>query len=217
MNSKQNVVESDGDGDRESSTKVIHLPDPKKEKEKRNGKKGKGLGEMDLGQMEEKSKMPKERKERVITRTFRWQKEISEKDFTLENQMELLKLMDPSEYSKNPKARLLFRQIQRKIDGYRAQDIDKGKYEIEVFIRPAYVIQKLLDSELHCFYCKEPVKLWYKEVRDPKQWTLERIQNQKGHIMDNVEIACLLCNIRRRTMYYEKYRFTKQMVITKVS
>ena len=45
MNSKQNVVESDGD--RESSTKVIHLPDPKKEKEKRNGKKGKGLGEMD--------------------------------------------------------------------------------------------------------------------------------------------------------------------------
>ena len=75
MNSKQNVVESDGD--RESSTKVIHLPDPKKKKEKRNGKKGKGLGEMDLGEMEEKSKMPKEKKERVITRTFRWQKEIS--------------------------------------------------------------------------------------------------------------------------------------------
>ena len=45
-----------------------------------------------------------------------------------------------------------------------------------------------------------------------KQWTLERIDNGMGHNKDNVEIACLLCNLRRRTMYHERYVFTKQMM-----
>ena len=51
----------------------------------------------------------------------------------------------------------------------------------------------------------------YEEVRDPKQWTLERIDNTRGHNSDNVEIACLTCNLRRRTMYHERYILTKQM------
>jgi hypothetical protein len=68
---------------------------------------------------------------------------------------------------------------------------------------------------MKCYYCKESVVLLYEYVRDPKQWTLERIDNSRGHNKDNVEIACLQCNLRRRCMYHERYLFTKQMNIVK--
>jgi hypothetical protein len=77
------------------------------------------------------------------------------------------------------------------------------------------VIQLLLTSQLRCFYCREDVLLLYEIVRDPKQWTLERVYNTKGHNKDNVEICCLSCNIKRRTMYHEKYKFTKQITFQK--
>ena len=51
----------------------------------------------------------------------------------------------------------------------------------------------------------------YEYVREPKQWTLERLDNAYGHNKNNVVISCLSCNIRRRTMASEKYVQTKQM------
>jgi hypothetical protein len=53
-------------------------------------------------------------------------------------------------------------------------------------------------------------------VREPQQWTLERMDNDFGHNEGNVVIACLSCNLRRRTMHYERYLFTKQLNIVKV-
>ena len=51
----------------------------------------------------------------------------------------------------------------------------------------------------------------YEYVREPKQWTLERMNNSFGHNRDNVVIACLSCNIRRRTMASERYVLTKEL------
>ena len=70
-----------------------------------------------------------------------------------------------------------------------------------------------------CFYCLQQVKIIYTQVRDPKQWTLERIDNSLGHNRGNVVISCLSCNIRRRCMYHERYVFTKQAaaVVTKLN
>jgi hypothetical protein len=72
-----------------------------------------------------------------------------------------------------------------------------------------------METELKCFYCKEYVNIIYEPIREPKQWSLERIDNTYGHNVDNVTIACLSCNIRRRTMYHERYVFTKQLSIIK--
>ncbi len=49
------------------------------------------------------------------------------------------------------------------------------------------------------------------------QKKIERIDNKIGHAIDNVEIACLSCNLRRRTMHHERYLLTKniQTVIKK--
>ena len=104
------------------------------------------------------------------------------------------------------------RQIQNKVSSYKMQDIQKHKYDDEKFVDLDFVIQLLYEKCLKCFYCRESVYLFYNFVRENKQWTLERIDNGMGHNKDNVEIACLLCNLRRRTMYHERYVFTKQMM-----
>ncbi len=111
--------------------------------------------------------------------------------------------------------RELRRQIQNKISSYKMQDIQKKKFDTDKFVNLEFVISLLYEKGVKCFYCKESVYLFYNFVRENKQWTLERIDNNSGHNMDNVEIACLLCNLRRRTMYHERYVFTKQMNIVK--
>jgi len=113
--------------------------------------------------------------------------------------------------SHDSKIRVATRMLADKLRGYRAQDIHKELYSESEFISRTILIDLLIRCNLTCFYCKEPVKMVYEEVRDPKQWTLERIDNSRGHNSDNVEIACLTCNLRRRTMYHERYVLTKQM------
>lgn len=112
---------------------------------------------------------------------------------------------------------LVIHQIKSKLCGYKAQDIQKGILDEEKFIQFSRVIELFISSELKCFYCRDPVRIVYEYVREPRQWTLERIDNAFGHNGDNVEIACLNCNLRRRTMKCEKYIMTKQMrVVNKI-
>ena len=153
---------------------------------------------------------PKIKKPREVTKTGTWIKQIMRED--LSNQLALLNAPYDAE---NKKHLFVYSQIRQKISGYRHQDILKNKLDEESFVDIDFVIQLLLTSQLRCFYCREDVLLLYEIVRDPKQWTLERVYNTKGHNKDNVEICCLSCNIKRRTMYHEKYKFTKQITFQK--
>jgi poly-D-alanine transfer protein DltD len=121
-----------------------------------------------------------------------------------------------SESADKSPAKILCRLIRIKQQGYKAQDQEKEKYDAAKFADLATILNKMREAELNCFYCREPVKVFYEFCRDPKQWTLERIDNEYGHNGDNVELACLQCNVRRRTMYYERYQVTKQCVIRKL-
>jgi len=105
----------------------------------------------------------------------------------------------------------LRRQVCAKISGYKCQDVKKGLYDESKFVRFDDVIALMTSRKMSCFYCKKQSLLFYEYSRDSAQWTLERIDNKHGHNTDNVEIACLNCNLRRRTMYHERYVFTKQM------
>lgn len=108
------------------------------------------------------------------------------------------------------------RQINYKINSYKGQDVKKGLFLETDFVYYEYVLNLLIEKQLKCFYCREDVLLLYNYVRENKQWTLERIDNKIGHNRGNVEIACLLCNLRRRTMYHERYVFTKQLCVVKM-
>ena len=109
------------------------------------------------------------------------------------------------------KVDFLRRQLSKKISGYYEQDLKKGIFDSLKAITVDQVIQKCIECQLQCYYCQNQVKILYEIVRDPLQWTLERLNNEQGHNQDNVVIACLKCNISRRCMNSERYVKTKQM------
>ena len=51
--------------------------------------------------------------------------------------------------------------------------------------------------------------------REMKQWSVDRIDNNKGHNSDNFHIACLKCNLTRRRQNDDKFLYTKQLHIVK--
>ena len=71
------------------------------------------------------------------------------------------------------------------------------------------------DLEEICNYCREKCFVIYKEVLFSYQWTLDRINNDMGHIKDNVVISCLKCNLQRKTMDYDRFEWGKKLKIKK--
>lgn len=146
----------------------------------------------------------KERKKRVITQQPKWNQALQdcqEKD-CIENL-----LSETPEV--NPMYEMAIIQIKGKIRGYLSQDKEKKLYCEEKFVNLDYVLSLFRQSSMNCYYCKEKTTIFYEYVREPNQWTLERIDNTYGHNCDNVVIACLGCNLRRRTMASERYVQTK--------
>jgi hypothetical protein len=160
---------------------------------------------------------PQEPKKRIIATTKRWDFQSTEQ--TLEYQLTLLGELrewwnDPSG---NPTKhiQLIKQLIHSKWYGYRTQDLEKNLYCIDDFLTETDIVDLLIDSRLLCFYCRKEMQLLYEHVRETLQWSIERIDNKKGHNRGNVVIACLGCNLRRKTMYYERFRATKQLTICK--
>lgn len=112
-------------------------------------------------------------------------------------------------------SKILINQIEKKITSYKQQDIDKKILNNEKKINLACIIDKLNETEIKCYYCKCEMLILYENVRDSKQWTVDRINNDIGHNVDNYVLACLDCNLKRRCKSSDKFLFTKQLNIIK--
>jgi hypothetical protein len=108
------------------------------------------------------------------------------------------------------------RQIEKKIASYKQQDIDKNRLDEDKFINLNLIISKLIECNLTCYYCFCKMSLLYKIVREIKQWTLDRINNNYGHNSDNVVLSCLECNLKKRCTSTNNFLFTKQLKITRI-
>lgn len=161
---------------------------------------------------EKEVKSTKEKSKRVITESKTWT--FGEEELTYENIYNVLLEIQRNIISENIHKRIL-QQLSQKMSGYKAQDIQKGLFEPDKFVDLERIVELLIKCNLECFYCKNKVQVLYEYVREPGQWTLDRIDNDYGHNKDNLEVACLQCNLRRRTMYAERYVFTKQLKIIK--
>jgi hypothetical protein len=60
------------------------------------------------------------------------------------------------------------------------------------------VLRLLAAARMHCYLCARRVRLLYADRLDPTQWSLDRCSNLHFHTLDNVRLACLRCNVRRR-------------------
>ena len=176
----------------EENIKIIKLPEPKS-----------------------KQNIKKEKREKNITKNQLWMENIKEDELKVEYQY--IVLTDLISDINTEKTKLLKKLIKEKISGYKHQDVLKKKLDNEQFIKLEDILKILEKSKLKCYYCKKDVMLFYCFAHDLEQWTLERIDNNLGHNNGNLEISCLKCNICRRTMQCEKYKFTKQVIWEKVN
>ena len=101
-------------------------------------------------------------------------------------------------------------EIRKKLSAYKNQDKLHNKYDKEQHITYDQTIHKLYDSKLKCYYCNDDMLILYNKKRESLQWTLERLNNNIGHYDTNTCIACLKCNLQRRTDNHEYFKNGKQ-------
>ncbi len=160
-------------------------------------------------------KKEKEVKKRIITENQIWKK--YENKLSIEDQYAYITELHKGDIENAEICDIIFKQIKQKLSGYRNQDTIKKILDMDKLINVKQILNLLYDSELDCYYCKKKVRILYENVREPTQWSLDRIYNEHGHNNDNVVIACLSCNLHRKTMYHERFAFTKQLNIIKQS
>lgn len=105
------------------------------------------------------------------------------------------------------------RYVRTKITGYRRQDHRAGRPEYE--IEHSEVLRALLERRMVCAYCLKRMSFFPRERGDLFQWTLDRVDNNDGHSMDNCEISCLQCNLRKKRRDCENFKFGMQVKVTK--
>ena len=116
----------------------------------------------------------------------------------------------------NEMSDLCLKEIKMKHSSYKSQDKQKHKYDETKHITLSQLLEKLKESLLVCYYCGKKVLLLYSKKKDGLQWSLERLNNNLGHYPDNTCIACLKCNLGRRTDNHEYYKKGKTMILKKV-
>lgn len=110
----------------------------------------------------------------------------------------------------------LSKEITRKMNGYKQQDVKRDLYDSRNIITTHQIREKLIEDTMTCCFCNNHVRLLFDKVRDMRQWTLDRIDNNVGHSNENTKIACLKCNLDRRRQNYHSFHWTKNLCISKI-
>ena len=108
-------------------------------------------------------------------------------------------------------------ELKKKYNAYKQQDKNKSKFDEDKYISFDAMIQKIIDSNLKCYYCNCDLLILFNKKRDGVQWTLERLNNNLGHYDSNTCIACLKCNLKRRTDSHEYFKKGKQLQLLKIN
>jgi RNase P subunit RPR2 len=145
------------------------------------------------------------------SRTLKWT--IDDAFFQYDKQMEVVRRLIADDRTLEER-NFFKKEIKAKLDGYARQDGIHG-HDFNAIISLDATVEMLLISKLRCAYCRGCCELIYKDVMAPRQWTLDRVDNDQGHTGENVVLACLACNLQRRTMDAERFKFGKQLRVVK--
>jgi hypothetical protein len=173
-------------------------------------------------------KKEKEKKMRVETTTWG----LNNDDLAFKIQLELLRQIRDSLDNKSldnksldnklekdllnkKEQKMIISHIKTKLSSYKQQDILKKKFSESNFVSFSETINLLNDSNMLCYYCSCETYLLYEIVREMKQWSLDRINNDIGHNKNNLVICCLECNLKRRRTNKDAFFFTKNLKIVK--
>lgn len=158
------------------------------------------------------TKVPKVEKKRIVAE--KW--DLDEAFLDYERQLSLLHEIKDHEYkSFSKESKVVISEIERKIASYKCQDVEKKILDTSVLIDLSHIVDALIVCQLKCYYCNCEMDILYQMVRESSQWTVDRIDNSKGHNKDNYVLSCLSCNLKRRCKSSDKFLFTKQLILIK--
>lgn len=147
--------------------------------------------------------------------TINWN--FSTEYYEYQKQLDIIKNINTNNYSHfDSISKIAIQQINKKIYGYKQQDLIKKHYDENNFINLQSIIDKMVSCELKCYYCSNEMNVLYDISREMKQWSVDRIDNDLGHNLDNYYLACLECNLKRRRRSDDKFLFTKQLKLVKI-
>ena len=156
----------------------------------------------------------KSNKDKKRVESEKWS--FNEEEYQYENQIKIIKDILNKNYNySDDVSKIMLQQINKKIYGYKQQDTIKKIFNESNFINIQSIINKMIERELKCYYCCKEMLVLYDISREMKQWSVDRIDNDKGHNLDNYYLACLECNLKRRRRNDEKFLFTKQLKLVK--
>ncbi len=166
---------------------------------------------------EKKIKEPSIENKKIVKRVVCENWNFTIDDYLHENQLRMVQNIYDNSYNHMDNiTKIAVQQINAKISGYKQQDLLKKKYDKDEFLHLKSVIDKMIECQLKCYYCMTEMNVLYDISREMKQWTVDRIDNDKGHNINNFYLACLECNLKRRRRSDDKFLFTKQMKLIKV-
>jgi hypothetical protein len=161
------------------------------------------------------NKEKKEKKKKVETNTWG----LNEQELSFDTQLEILKkLFYNTNNTNNINDKLtnfITSHIKTKISSYKHQDMLKNIFLETDFVTFHNIIELLNDCNMKCHYCACETYLLYEFVREMKQWSLDRINNDIGHNKGNLVIACLECNLKRRRTNKDAFFMTKNLTISR--
>jgi len=87
--------------------------------------------------------------------------------------------------------RALQENIAKKIAGHKKYDVER-KWETDVDVP---YIQNMIENQGEmCHHCQIYLKLSEYKARDREQFSIDRVDDTKGHLKGNVVISCWGCN-----------------------
>ena len=93
---------------------------------------------------------------------------------------------------------IFIQEIDRKIYICRQQDLIKNILNPEKFITINYIIDKLVEFNMKCYYCECEMFILYKNIKEQSQWTINKTNIYNGYNKDNIVLSCLECNIKNK-------------------
>jgi hypothetical protein len=151
-------------------------------------------------------------KKRIVSEKWTFSTECYEYPY----QFQVIEDIIHNQYTyKDEVSKTIMKEINKKISNYKQQDMLKKHLDHSNFLTFESVIHKMKECELNCRYCNRKMSILYDISREMCQWSVDRIDNDKGHNIDNFHLACLECNLKRRRRSDEKFLFTKQLILVK--
>ena len=92
----------------------------------------------------------------------------------------------------------LIARIEAKIAGHREADLKTGRSWAESdYVDVPTVLALLKEQRNRCCVCHEHLLPAWTKPKEPRQFSIDRLDNDLAHVKSNVRMACLRCNVSK--------------------